>query len=210
MQDTNGQPVNRRFSAERLNDRKIDQLLGLCEGILADGTIVQREVEFLRAWVANNPEVQDKWPANVLFKRLEEALEDGVVDADEESDVLGLLMDITGLHTEEGKTASSLPLCAPQPEVEFEGKKFVLTGKFAAGSRKECEEMIAALGGSSGKSVSSATDYVVIGSLVSDQWIHESFGRKIEKAVELRDSGKGVSVISEEHWISAAREAISS
>lgn len=198
--DRDGQALNRRFNSQRLNERKVDQLIGLCEGILADGSVVQQEAEFLRNWVANNPELISHWPANILFARLHEFLEDGVLDSDEEQELLTLLMDITGLHTSEGKTSSSLPLCEPPPEVEFEGKKFVLTGRFASGARKECEALISDLGGATGSSVSGAVDYLVIGTMVSDQWIHESFGRKIERAVELREEGKGVSIISEEHW----------
>ncbi|MBY6032167.1 NAD-dependent DNA ligase [Marinobacter daepoensis] len=210
MRDENGQPLNKRFSSERLTDRKVDQLIGLCEGVLADGSVVQQEAEFLRNWVAKNPELITQWPANVLFARLEEYLEDGVLDSDEEQELLGLLMDITGLHVNEGKTASTLPLCNPQPELDFEGRRFVLTGKFASGTRKECEALIAGLGGQAGGSVSGAVDYLVIGTLVSDQWIHESYGRKIEKAVELRDSGKGVSIVSEECWATAVKNATSS
>src|SRR5690554_464876 len=146
MKDSNGQPLNRRLSSARLNERKVDQLIGLCEGILADGSVVQQEAEFLRNWVATNPELISCWPANVLFERLHEFLADGVLDSSEEQELLGLLMDITGLHTAEGKTASTLPLCSPVPDIEFEGKKFVLTGRFASGARKECEQMIDALG----------------------------------------------------------------
>lgn len=200
MYDDNGQPLNKRLGAARLMDRKVDQLMGLCEGIIADGSVVQREAEFLRGWVANNPELIGMWPANVLFARLEECLGDGVLDESEEQELLTLLMDIAGIHTGEGKTASTLPLCSPQPELLFEGKRFVLTGKFASGSRKECEAIIADLGGEAVKGVSGQVDYLVIGTLVSDQWAHESYGRKIEKAVELRNSGKGVSIVSEEHW----------
>jgi len=60
--------------------------------------------------------------------------------------------------------------------------------------------MVVAVGGSVAKNVTKDTDVVVVGELVSDSWIHESYGRKIEKAVELRDSGGGVSIVSEQHW----------
>lgn len=200
MLDDHGQPLNKRFNAARIMDRKVDHLVGLCEGILADGSVVQQEAEFLRNWVANNPEVIGTWPANILFARLEESLADGVLDESEEQELLSLLMEIAGIHTGQGKTASSLPLCCPQPELAFEGRRFVLTGRFASGSRKECEAMVCSLGGETAKGVSGQIDYLVIGTLVSEQWIHESYGRKIEKAVELRDAGKGVSIVSEEHW----------
>ena len=45
--DKNGQPINKEFGAARLNDQGIDELIGLCKGILCDGSVVQGEAEFL-------------------------------------------------------------------------------------------------------------------------------------------------------------------
>jgi len=36
--------------------------------------------------------------------------------------------------------------------------------------------------------VCKSTDYLVIGAYVSQAWAHESFGRKIENALELKDN----------------------
>jgi hypothetical protein len=32
-------PLFQRFGKSRLDDRKLDQLLGICEGVIADGTV---------------------------------------------------------------------------------------------------------------------------------------------------------------------------
>ena len=51
-------------------------------------------------------------------------------------------------------------------------------------------------------SVTLKTDYLVIGDLSSRDWKFSSFGRKIEKAIEYRDSGKSdVAIISEQMWL---------
>jgi len=42
--------------------------------------------------------------------------------------------------------------------------------------------------------------YLVIGTFASRDWANTNFGRKIERAVELRDSGSGIYIISEEYW----------
>lgn len=194
------QALVRRFSGERLADRKVDQLIGLCEGVIADGVVTQSEAEFVQNWLVANREIQDKWPASVIFSRLEEYLEDGVLDEREEGELMALLMDVAGMQIEHGKTSSTLPLCQPQPDIEFEGRRFVLTGKFASGTRSECEKAVTSVGGQVTKSVGPSVDYVVVGTLVSDSWIHESYGRKIEKAVEVRDTGCGLSIVSEETW----------
>ena len=44
------------------------------------------------------------------------------------------------------------------------------------------------------------TNYLVIGTFASRDWANRNYGHKIEHAVELRESGSGISIISEEHW----------
>ena len=80
------------------------------------------------------------------------------------------------------KECSDLPLCDPVPEVK--GGAFVLTGKFAKGSRAECAKLTDASGGEVHNVVKRATDYLVIGSFVSEDWKHSTYGRKIERAVD--------------------------
>jgi NAD-dependent DNA ligase len=57
------------------------------------------------------------------------------------------------------------------------------------------------MGGINAKSVTKNLDYLVLGTYVTDSWIHESFGRKIEKAMQYRDSGLPIKIITEEHWL---------
>lgn len=49
-------------------------------------------------------------------------------------------------------------------------------------------------------SVSKKLDYLVIGEIGSRDWIHSTHGRKIEKAVELRNGGARLAIVSERHW----------
>ena len=44
----------------------------------------------------------------------------------------------------------------------------------------------------------------MLGTYVTDSWAHENFGRRIEKAMQYRDSGVPLAIISEEHWANAA------
>ena len=98
--------------------------------------------------------------------------------------------------------STSLPLCMPQPHpLLFANQQFVVTGKFAYGARTAVFEAIAALGGLPTDSApTKTTNCVVIGVFASRDWINTSHGRKIEKAVQLREKGTGINIVSEEHW----------
>jgi hypothetical protein len=77
----------------------------------------------------------------------------------------------------------------------------VITGRFAYGTRRKVFEVISGLGGLPGDSPPNRdTSYLVIGTFASRDWSNTNYGRKIEHAVELRESGSRISIISEEHW----------
>ena len=48
------------------------------------------------------------------------------------------------------------------------------------------------------------TNFVVLGTYVTPAWVHQSFGRKIEKAMEYLDQrGTGIQIVHEEDWMQA-------
>ena len=98
--------------------------------------------------------------------------------------------------------STTLPFDTPLPaSIVFPDHTFVVTGKFAYGTRKAVFNAIEALGGIPTDSPPShETNYVVIGLFASRDWANTNFGRKIERAVKLRDSGCGLSIIPEQHW----------
>ena len=104
-----------------------------------------------------------------------------------------------------GVVAENGPYDVPQPEVVFDGKTFVFTGKFEYGERRECQTATRERGGvSDGKgTVGQFTDYLVIGSAGSPNWSSGKYGRKIEKAIVLRRDLGCPAIISEEHWVAS-------
>ena len=49
------------------------------------------------------------------------------------------------------------------------------------------------------------TDFLVIGSYVSDSWKHEVFGRKIQKAMDYRAQEGVPKIVGEDAWLRALR-----
>lgn len=201
--DDNGQPLSPMLAWSRVADRQVDEIIGLCKGVLADGQVNQNEAEFLLNWLETNQHAADKWPAKVLYPRIRAMLADGVLDDDEEQELLTLLMGITGSPkvAATGVSASTtLPFDDPAPRVAFSGEIFCLTGTFACGPRREVEEAILGRGGKCKSAPCKKTAFLVVGEVGSRDWLHSTFGRKIEKAVELRDGGAGIAIIPEERF----------
>jgi NAD-dependent DNA ligase len=96
--------------------------------------------------------------------------------------------------------SSTLPLCSPAPEIAFPGALFVVTGTFAYGPRAAVVATIEQRGGEVRPSVTKKTDFLVIGEIGSQAWRHSSYGRKIEAAVTIRDSGAPLRIVAEPHW----------
>jgi len=141
-----------------------------------------------------------------LHARLARIYEDGRVDETERQDLAELLTALVGgqagiIVGEDA--ATDLPIDQPPPPLIWRGSVFVFTGKFAFGPRAECERQVMRLGGMCESSVTRRTNYLVIGTFGSRDWVHTSFGRKIEKAVEYRNAGQPLAIVNEDHWAAA-------
>lgn len=192
------------MAKDRIATRQVDTLIGLAKGITLDGIVDQREAEFLRDWLVANHAVLDNPVIGTLMHRVGAMLEDNVLDAEEAAELLATLRVFTGDAPEttgELLRSSTLPCDEPPPAVTVEGRVFCFTGTCATGTRKDCQNIVRSQGGTVINSVTRKLDYLVLGAYVTDSWAHESFGRKIEKAMEYRDlKGTGLAIVSEHHW----------
>ena len=80
-----------RFRASAIKARTLDELIGLCRGVVADDEVNQKEAEFVLNWLECNTSVAEEFPASVLYPRLMEMLVDGRLDEDESKELLDLL-----------------------------------------------------------------------------------------------------------------------
>ena len=198
-----------KFRHPEVAERQIDTLIGLCKGVVADGVVNQDEAEFLRDWLAANEVTVSSNPVTyALLKRVNGMLRDDHLDAEESGELLATLRTFAGERPGQGEfmPSTDLPLDSPPPPIVFEAHSFMCTGTFAFGTREQCKQEITGRGGAYAKSVRRDLDYLVLGSYVTPSWIHESFGRKIEKAMEWRDvRGMSLAIVSEEQWLTDGR-----
>lgn len=194
----------------RLLTRATQTLLGICTGLVADGKLCDDEIHFLHTWLLENRETTASWPGNVIATRVQAILADGVITERERQDLTHTLQHLTG--NDFADTGSAAPVAPATPpglpvdnsaQIIFDGAVFCCTGKFIHGSRAACHRDIESAGGMVADTLTMSVDYLVIGALVSDQWVFESYGRKIEKAAALREKhGKPV-IVSEQRWAAA-------
>ncbi len=94
--DLHGIPTTERLSQARFNSIDIPELIGLCKGVLADGTVNLTEADFILQWLKERQSVLDSWPADELYAVLVKVLHDGVLADDEKNELTELLVEITG------------------------------------------------------------------------------------------------------------------
>ena len=195
------------YRVKDLADRTIDQLVGMAQMAVADGKVTTEEAKVLHRFL-QRASLHPTQITDTLLARLSDFFIDGVLDDDEAIELLELLRGISGGELADGELAksSSLPLCKPAPEVIILDRTFCFTGTFAYGSRDVCKKVISQYGGYCERSgITFNTDYLVIGSYVTDSWKHETFGRKIEKAMDYRDRKGHLQIVSEDTWLRALR-----
>ncbi|TDY01111.1 BRCT domain-containing protein [Thiohalophilus thiocyanatoxydans] len=194
-----------KFNRKSIDDRQIDTLIGLSKGMVADGRINQAEAEALLNWLMQSRQASNNPIILNLLEKVSTMLEDGVLDDEESAELFSILRKVSGDSSEIGEVAksTSLPINKPDPEIIFVGMSFIFTGTCAYGTRKQCQEAIESLGGINAKSVTKSLNYLVLGTYVTDSWVHENYGRKIEKAMRYRDDGVPLVITTEEHWINS-------
>ena len=204
--DEHGQPI-RLFKTNLENNvsKAIDQLSGICAGILADGIVNEQEAEFFANWIRKFAPLEPVWPFTDILNRVERIFADGRCDTEEREELKAVMGALCG-HVAQADPAqtysTTLPLDSPLPDpIVFRSRVLTITGKFAFGTRKKVMEAIEAKGGiPSDSPPSRESSYMVIGVFASRDWANTNYGRKIERAVELRESGTGIAIIPEEHW----------
>lgn len=194
-----------RFNRKSIDDRQMDTLIGLSKGVLADGKVDQAEAEFLRSWLVQSRQASDNPVIANLLAKVGVMLQDNALDDEESAELLSVLRGIAGDPSEIGELAkaASLPIDKPAPNVTFPGRCFVFTGTCAYGTRVQCHQATEALGGTIATGITKKINYLVLGTYVTDSWAHETYGRKIEKAMQYREEGVPLAIITEEHWANA-------
>ena len=182
-------------------------LVGIVQGLLADGELNNKEISYLRDWLTHNDAISYCWPGDVIFAQIEQIMADGVISNDERVHLTTTLEQLIGGKLDEIVEASCvtlLPLDKPLA-VEFQGMNFCLTGDFVYGPRSVCQDAVERRQGLCYKTITKKIHYLVVGGLGSTEWKHGSYGTKIDKAVQYKRDGLPLLIVHEDIWASSLR-----
>jgi hypothetical protein len=205
-----------RLRSEEFYDRvsaDLQRLHAILGGIIADARISEGELRGLSDWMDEHEHLRTCWPFDEIGSLITEVLRDGKIDETEHQTLLSFFSEFVG-HLDE-RTITSAPLsqdgsivglCAVNPQITFTNCGFCFTGASSRMSRAQLEAMVSSLGGKSYASPSKNVHYLVIGSEGNPCWAYACYGRKVEKAVELRKAGVRVAIIHEVDFHDAVRD----
>lgn len=204
-------------SADYFNEVTADlqRLHALMAGIVADGVISETELRGLSEWLVDHEHLRTCWPYEEVGSLVTSALADKKIDENEHSilkkffsEFLDLLDEKTIVEPSIMQGSSMVGLCAVCPEIRVEGSAFCFTGKSNRYTRRQFSDLVERLGGEVLPGVSVELDYLIIGSDGNPCWAYACYGRKVEKAVELRKSGVRLLLVHENDFHDAVADLV--
>ena len=189
-------------AADKVAHQSATEFYGICMGIVSDGSINTSEAEFMLNWLTPRIHSINDPMISKVYDTLEKIEKEGFTEQNE-SLLIEVVMAYTGGQstTPDSQLPTTIPLCQPAPELNIPGKTFCFTGTFDYGTRQQCQKAITDNGGSVAKDVTTSVDFVIIGNNITPEWKHQSYGKKILKAMQYRDKYGTPAIASENHWL---------
>ena len=182
----------------------LQQLHGLLGGVVADGIISESELRGIHAWMEDNEQLRKRWPYDEIESLILSVMADGKVDEEEHKALIAFFAQFVEVLDDKTLSAPVIlnestlnGVCANSPEILFSGSRFCLTGASSKYTRDVFAEKIRSLGGQVVGSVSSRLNYLVVGGDGNPCWSYACYGRKVEKAIELRKTGAEIVIVHE-------------
>ena len=193
------------FTSYDLYTSGLQELQGICHGLLADGVINDTEIHALKYWMDINDHLSTYYPYDELMSVLTEVLEDGVVDDNEKLYLKRFFNEFVELRDKELKEQINIEtahikvqgICAVDPDIDIDGKQFCITGTSSRSTKPKMAQIVDDLGGIYKGNLSRKTDYLIVCDQGNPCWTFACYGRKIEQAIKLRQAGSSLVIVHE-------------
>lgn len=196
--------------------KSLQELFGYLHGILADRIIKEEELRSLTLWMDDYSHLKEVYPFTEIEAVVIGILKDKTVDANEQKALQRFFAQFVTLSINQRDYLRELELtakelcitgvCAVDPQIKFAGSRFCLTGFSSKGPRRFFAETVTSRGGFYADSVAQDLNYLIIGAEGNPAWAYSCYGRKVERAVNLRKKGHSLLIIHEtDFWDAIAR-----
>jgi NAD-dependent DNA ligase len=174
------------------------QLGGFLAGISADNNINVRELNALRNWSSENATLFNTWPFDALLPAIDRISSDRQLPADEHGELLSFCHCVSAIKPvgrANTETVAKLPM--QTVSILIQDSTFCFTGESPNYTWKELAKIVEMYGGVAAASVNAQLHYLVICDVPNPAWAFQMYGRKVEKAMNMKKKGAGVEVVFE-------------
>lgn len=191
----------------------LQRLHAILGGVTADSRITEEELEGLSQWLEDHEHLRTCWPYDEVDSIVTAVLADHRIDPEEHNMLMSFFSEFVAILDDriiaspvfsEQNTVKGV--CAICPEITFEGSVFCFTGVSRVYNRSRFVEVVQTLGGEAVSGVSKKVDYLVIGAEGNPCWAYACYGRKVEKAVQLRKQGLPLVIVHENDFHDAVAD----
>lgn len=182
----------------------MQKLHAVLAAIAADGEISIDEMKGLSSWINEHDNLKGCWPYDEVESLITSVLRDKKIDEKEHALLLSFFAEFVSIMDnktivnpmfEVNKTI--IGVCSVCPDISLQNSVFSFTGESYKYKRKEFASLITSLGCVFSNSVTKSVDYLLVGSEGNPNWAYACYGRKVERAVELRKQGHKIIIVHE-------------
>lgn len=187
---------------------EMQELHGIVGGIISDGLIEKQELQVLTQWMDNRAHLKTIWPFAEIESLVTDVLQDGVVTPEEHARLMAFFSEFSDCPNAEKAAVFTAPvsgICATCPDIIFPEYEFCFTGESRKGPRKIFVSSVESKGGLFTDNLRKTVNYLIVGANGNPCWSYACYGRKIEKAMEMRKNGSPILIIHEnDFWDAVA------
>lgn len=194
----------------------IQTLHGVVHGVLANNKLADAEIFPLQDWLDDHSILKGTYPFDEIYSLIFSTIEDGIITDDERNILKAFfsefidVRDSCNLNNNElerlREQYSVQGVCAKNPDIIIPTQLFCFTGASSLATRNEIAAHILNRGGLFTNAVTRDVRYLVVGAKGTPCWAFSCYGRKIEKAIELRKEGYPIIIVNEHDFWRALEE----
>jgi NAD-dependent DNA ligase len=183
------------------------KLSGFLAGISADKSINIEELTTLGIWTSENASLTQVWPFDTLVPIIVQIETEKQLSTEQQSQLLDFCQSVCNLGSPQaGKKSIAMKLSDYKAAIVIQESTFCFTGKSEKYSREELAQIVEMYGGVATNSITAKLQYLVVCEKRNPAWAFEMYGRKVEKAMNMKKKGAGPEVVFEEDLLAALSE----